>query len=475
MSISKKSVKAALSAFLSIVLAISLMPAFTQAAFAVNGNNDTNPKVEPYKTILDNVYVGQTLGFIAQTPFQTASGQNVKLQSVGVDVYSNNGQNPSISGLTPDFQDNDPTTGLFYFNVLDEFVQKGGSFQLGFKLTYQNKNEYYVKLSTVSTVYKCTAYFGAYGGYGQGTQAAIDGYWGGKITLPECTDIQPFDENLQFLGWYSEDAVSANLGPKENESKKLFFPGEEVRLVPGELGQNRSEDYDKAYFYAVFVNRFSYKVTFDPNGGSQGVTPMDPVTVGIQEQYFIPECNFIGPNNAKFIGWTINDGKVIYEPGEVIPANTVNKDLVFHAQWEGQIEDVPLYRLYNPFSYEHLYTTDAAEVSNLVSLGWKAEGQLCVTPGLSEKKAFRLYNPFTGEHLYTLDTFEKDNCVAQGWKYEGVSFYSADESGVQINRLFNPFETTNTHLYSSDPVEIAACVANGWRDEGASFYGLSAK
>ncbi|WP_300123364.1 hypothetical protein [uncultured Enterococcus sp.] len=36
---------------------------------------------------------------------------------------------------------------------------------------------------------------------------------------------------------------------------------------------------------------------------------------------------------------------------------------------------------------------------------------------------YRLYNPNTSNHFYTTNSAEKDKLVRVGWRYEGIAFY----------------------------------------------------
>ena len=133
-----------------------------------------------------------------------------------------------------------------------------------------------------------------------------------------------------------------------------------------------------------------------------------------------------------------------------------------------------MYRLYNPYTHEHLFTTDAAEKDNLVSLGWNFEGVTGKVYMHGEKGGvYRLYNPTTGEHHYTTKEDELANCVKAGWKNEGVKFFSvldADKQTVGVVSMYNPYEKKFYHHYTSDADEIAKMVKDGWRKEEIKWY-----
>lgn len=128
-------------------------------------------------------------------------------------------------------------------------------------------------------------------------------------------------------------------------------------------------------------------------------------------------------------------------------------------------------RLYNPWSGEHLFTTDVAEVANLVPLGWQDEGGAWKAPRHSDAPVWRLYNPYSGDHHYTASEEEYDQLGSIGWNQEGVGFYSAGTDGQAIYRLFNPWLTQGTHLYTTDATEYGYLGSIGWSQEGVAFYG----
>lgn len=136
---------------------------------------------------------------------------------------------------------------------------------------------------------------------------------------------------------------------------------------------------------------------------------------------------------------------------------------------------VKMFRIYNPNSGEHFYTSDKDEKDNLVSLGWSYEGIGWYAPAEGDP-VYRLYNANGGEHHYTLDEAEKDNLVSAGWKYEKIGWYSApadDEKSVPVYREYNPNAFANNHNYTANKDEHDLLVSIGWRDEGIGWYGIT--
>lgn len=132
---------------------------------------------------------------------------------------------------------------------------------------------------------------------------------------------------------------------------------------------------------------------------------------------------------------------------------------------------VAVYRLYNPYSTEHLFTLDYSEYSILCSLGWKGEGVAWNAPAAGTP-VYRLYNKWSGDHHYTTDKSEYNKCVKRGWKGENVAFYSGGDKPVY--RLFNQYVQSFYHHYTMGASEYKKCIKNGWTDEKIGWYGYAA-
>ncbi len=131
-----------------------------------------------------------------------------------------------------------------------------------------------------------------------------------------------------------------------------------------------------------------------------------------------------------------------------------------------------MYRLYNKWSGEHFYTSDAAERDNVVAEGWTFEGDGWVAPATSNTPVYRLYNKWGGEHHYTMDAAERVSLVKAGWKDEGIGWYSDDAKTVPLYRQYNPYAFSNNHNYTVSADERDKLVSLGWRDEGIAWYGV---
>ena len=130
---------------------------------------------------------------------------------------------------------------------------------------------------------------------------------------------------------------------------------------------------------------------------------------------------------------------------------------------------IPMYRVYNPNSGEHFYTSSFNELTSICNVGWSYEGVAWYAPA-SGDNVYRMYNPNTGDHHYTLNPAERDMLVNVGWNYEGVCWYSSGDTPVY--RAYNPYATAGSHHYAISSGEIASLVSVGWKDEGIAWYGV---
>ncbi|MBR6459242.1 MAG: Ig-like domain-containing protein [Actinomycetaceae bacterium] len=137
-----------------------------------------------------------------------------------------------------------------------------------------------------------------------------------------------------------------------------------------------------------------------------------------------------------------------------------------------------VYRLYNPATSEHLFTTDVNEYKVLAAKhGWKQEGVAWVGPKSSNAGVYRLYNPGLGDHHYTKDKNEARSLVAKfGWRYDNNGkplFYSDSKQRVKVYRCYNPKLQIGQHHYTADKNEYNALVKkHGWKDEGIGWYAI---
>lgn len=145
------------------------------------------------------------------------------------------------------------------------------------------------------------------------------------------------------------------------------------------------------------------------------------------------------------------------------------------AQIDPYREMMDMYRLYNPHSGEHFYTSSSQERDNCVVNGWIDEGKGWQAPK-EGRNVYRLFNPNSGDHHYTSDTVERDTLVRLGWVYEGIGWKSAsNKSQYPVYRLYNPNAQTGTHHYTLQRDEVKALVNMGWIEEGIAWYAYDAR
>ena len=129
-----------------------------------------------------------------------------------------------------------------------------------------------------------------------------------------------------------------------------------------------------------------------------------------------------------------------------------------------------VYRMYNAWTGEHLYTGSLSEAKSALSEGWRWEGVAWVAPSAGVP-VYRLYNAWSGDHLYTTSKAEYSRLARVGWKGEGVQLYGAPAgSGAAISRLYNRYVQTGSHLLTADANERRSCIRAGWSDDGNSWY-----
>lgn len=129
-----------------------------------------------------------------------------------------------------------------------------------------------------------------------------------------------------------------------------------------------------------------------------------------------------------------------------------------------------IYRLYNPNTGEHFYTTGQYERIHLMTVGWNYEGIGWVAPKTSKTPVYRLYNPNAGDHHYTTSVGERKSLAAAGWKDEGICWYSDDAKSVPLYRQYNPNAKTGAHNFTTSVGEGRSLVSSGWKDEGTAWY-----
>ena len=131
-----------------------------------------------------------------------------------------------------------------------------------------------------------------------------------------------------------------------------------------------------------------------------------------------------------------------------------------------------MYRLYNPNSGEHFYTSSPVERQAVIDAGWNDEGVGWTAP-TEGIKVYRLYNSYAGEHHYTTSEAERDMLVGVGWTWEEGGWYSDPDEAVPLYRAYNPNAYANNHHYTLDWGEFQTLLGLGWQDEGVGWHGVN--
>jgi hypothetical protein len=157
--------------------------------------------------------------------------------------------------------------------------------------------------------------------------------------------------------------------------------------------------------------------------------------------------------------------------GTTVDVENIQKTTTVEVEFE---ELVPVYRLYNMITSEHLFTTDRVEYDSWVAKSktdsdyWIGEGINWFAPVTSTSQVVRLYNPALGEmgstsHYYTADVAEiQELTTKHGWIDEsstGKTFASGGD--VPIWTCYNE-ALGSAHHYTSSKTEWQGLQVHGW-------------
>lgn len=132
-------------------------------------------------------------------------------------------------------------------------------------------------------------------------------------------------------------------------------------------------------------------------------------------------------------------------------------------------------RLYDPKTFNHLYTLDYCEANNMkANYGYVLEGPAynVSTDTANSVPIYRMYNPATKLHHYVTNQQEINEAIPGGYRYEGPVFsvYPSSYPGVYpVYRLYNP--KTFIHMWVTTQAEITSATTKaGYIYEGPAFY-----
>lgn len=163
----------------------------------------------------------------------------------------------------------------------------------------------------------------------------------------------------------------------------------------------------------------------------------------------------------------------VFMPSAVLAEALTEDDAASDASIQEQASKatVKVYRLYNPTTGEHLYTTDYNEKTTLYNdYDWGYEG-IAWYSATSGTPVYRLYQPGLGNHLYTTDANEVAVLTrSYGWKKDNSGkplFYSS--GSVPIYRVYNA-GLKGLHHLTTDYNEYKTLPKYGWAQEGVKIY-----
>jgi Repeat of unknown function (DUF5648) len=165
-------------------------------------------------------------------------------------------------------------------------------------------------------------------------------------------------------------------------------------------------------------------------------------------------------------------GIFITFPYEKACANYRYEGPAFYAETTPATGNSPVYRFYNRNSDKHFFTISEEERTLLQythpEWGHVFEGigfYASTSPGPNLVPIYRLYNRATDNHLYTLSDAEKKLVINDhpewGYIYEGIAMYvhpSQFDSTLPVYRFYNPL--TDRHFLTLSEIE-KAMVING--------------
>ena len=122
--------------------------------------------------------------------------------------------------------------------------------------------------------------------------------------------------------------------------------------------------------------------------------------------------------------------------------------------------------------------------STVASLATTSSSEVSIEVQFSEYvPVYRLYNQITSEHLFTTNKTEYDTFVQKCesgedvWIGEGIDWFAEvtpeTANDNTVRRFYNAAlgaMGSSSHYYSKDATEIAALLQNGWVDDGAANY-----
>ena len=313
-----------------------------------------------------------------------------------------------------------------------------------------------------------------------------------QTTFPTTTYvIEEREMGETYRGWYEKTPEELKLwGIQEAEIGVIRFSAGLVEAwYPMQVG-------DQKYSYATFeFNLYpgiivNTSLTADVLANEPVILDFDTV-IAFKVRYQLRMWVFGMDETDTYYQWVVPYlGAVKYQDAEAlgkltsfaIGGGTITeetyRDVLDDLKLPESVEQIPRYRLYNPYTYHHHYTTDANEYNVLETLGWIQEGPGCyfyngyyVIDDIETVRYYRLYNPNSFEHHWTTDANEYRVLGTIGWIREGADGYvfATQVSGSEpLYRLYNPND--GLHHWTMDANERTILIGYGFIDEGIACY-----
>jgi hypothetical protein len=280
--------------------------------------------------------------------------------------------------------------------------------------------------------------------------------------VPVAGETAPYEQDYTVTAKYAEDdspySTKSYVSWLEYDPSGALTAGSEAIVYgPATTMNNGIKTFKDGYFYAAkpevfFTYSFDYYKQYIAPKKINPYLETKDATVTVNGKTL--NTHFDGYHESASIWVEANND----EPYAVTKC-IANSDAMF--------------RLYNPNSGEHFYTSGLAERTAVVAAGWNYEGIGWFAPK-SGTPVLRMYNPVAGEHHYTTSSAEADALVAAGWNLESdCAWYSAPaETGAPLYREYNPNQYSCNHNYTTSQEENDMLVNAGWQYEGIAWYGL---
>ena len=164
--------------------------------------------------------------------------------------------------------------------------------------------------------------------------------------------------------------------------------------------------------------------------------------------------------NARLLGTPQEEEKPVEKPKPIIWKPGMRPDY--------NVKGDSTHRLINPYTGDHIWTTDTQERDGIIKMGWVSEG--IAWRNTDVVPIYRLFNPYTGDHMFTASLAECNNLLAAGWKYEDVvDFGVKNDKSHPVYRLFDG----TLHMFTQNKAERDSLIESGLKDEGIAWYAVA--